>query len=243
MEPMIAKCVTMQTESLHGLSDCLDRKIEREKLVQKHLDLNDSRISDVKKALEDKKTSKDEKQYCELTFAYLTSIADSLNSLISKRTLVKWIPIKISKNKYIKVGIIKNLGHLLINQFFDDAFGVFQQKINKILQKEDIIYVYIIMLLNYHEAISFDRDKGADLCCMYKYFNTPTLPVSVVTDLKDWYKINVKEFFLKQKKDFKVNENCWPSGVSFLKIYVSENTLTHTNFKKIYYITKKNKQI
>ena len=143
------------------------------------------------------------------------------------------------------MGIIKNLGHLLIDQFFDDAFDIFQHKITNILDKKDTIYVYIIMLQNYEEAISFDREKGADVRVEYKYFNTQTLPVSVATDLKNWYKINVKEFFLNQKKDFEheKEDKCWSGGVSFLKVYVRENMFTRKNFKKSYYITEKNKQI
>ena len=135
---------------------------------------------------------------------------------------MKWIPLEIAFQNSIQTGIIKNLKHLDIKLFLEDAFNVFKEIISNIMHKKGGVKVYTVLVAEYQ--IQSDSKSNAE----NKYFNTPATAIFPATNIEEWYSENVIQKLLKDVDEFQDNGSGWAlKSILFLKLHIAKYNPIH----------------
>ena len=109
---------------------------------------------------------------------------------------VKWDDVFSAFERRIRSGVISNLTHMDIISFMKDAQIVFESKITKALK------VYNAIKVNTELAAEYIIHKSDSVDAKVKYFNTQNAPMHKVTDLKQWFDVNVKQAVQREMEEF-----------------------------------------
>ena len=85
----------------------------------------------------------------------------------------------------------------------DDAFTLFQQKVNKAIEELDSIHVDTIFACKF-KVITKDEENDE-----VKYFNTKGNSIFHTTNLKKWYNEFLREPVLRDIVEFETKESGW----------------------------------
>ena len=221
-------CLEIQEEAKKSLEACKTDPA----LLQETLELNKLHFEMVTRMFDDLSKFGPQKQTCAFTYAILKNVQDTLMSFnvqtgqgvstTSSNRSVKWIPLEIAFKKNIQTGMIKNLKHLDIKLFLEDAFNIFQEVINDVIKEHGAIKVYTALVAEYQ--VQSDIKSATE----NKYFNTPATSIFPATILKEWYLNHVSEILLKDVDEFEDNGSGWAlKSILFLKIHVSKYNPFH----------------
>ena len=226
MTTIVDICQQVKLEAASSLQTCK----ENPSLVEEHLNLNKLHLEMVTHLFTNSAVMGPEKQTCEFTYAYLTSIKDSLTSLNVKTgqsanqvlTSVKWIPMEIAFESNIQTGIIKNLRHLDIKSFLEDAYEVFNGVVSDIMREKGAIKVYTVLVAEYNVQTE-NKSKTEN-----KYFNTAAMSIFPTSNVREWYTDSIIESLLKEVEDFEENGSGWSlKSIQFLKVHISKYNPVH----------------
>lgn len=116
---------------------------------------------------------------------------------------VKWEEIASIFQGRVRTGIIINLKHKDVNQFFDDAFYLFKNRVKHVLRKMSMLKV------NTCFCGEFIRKSGDFEIIEKKYFNTKNQIIDAGTDLKQWFEVNVKDDIFNALSEFSESGSGW----------------------------------
>ena len=147
---IIIKCQEIHDEMKKNYDSC--KASNDTEIIQAFLELNDIQIQYIENLSKLALTGLQKlKSY--YTLAHLKSIKDDFEKLIIKvgsgisdnNIKVKWIEVDSAFNDYIKSGMIKNLSHIDIIHFFNDALEMFIEIVTNVLRKNGgIVKVYSV---------------------------------------------------------------------------------------------------
>lgn len=97
---------------------------------------------------------------------------------------MKWGNVTSIFQGRIRTGVIINLKHKDLDQFFSEAFCLFKRRIQKILKTLKLIKLYACLCAEF-------VGKPGDQQEIYenKYFNSKSENIDQYTDLNEWFKI------------------------------------------------------
>lgn len=151
------------------------------------------------------------------TLNHLLSVKESLNSLLnisggSLGPYVKWFDMKEIFDKAIKIGMIKNFGHLNLKEFLNDCREKF---ISKIKQFNDSCKVYTVL------NGDFELVKSDQVIREIKVFNTQTFTIFQSSDLVKLFDENVIDVLRKDVEEFEERESGWTlKSINFLNVHI-----------------------
>ncbi|KAJ8974519.1 hypothetical protein NQ317_000322 [Molorchus minor] len=111
--------------------------------------------------------------------------------------------IKRFKNGRVRTGIIINLKHKDMNQFFNDAFHLFKIRILNAMKKNPMLKV------NSCFCGEFVRKSGETEIIEKKYFNTKNQIIDEGVDLNQWFQTNIKDCIFNALSEFSDSGSGW----------------------------------
>lgn len=126
----------------------------------------------------------------------LGHIGCGLGGRVNRSSRVKWEDINSVFSGRIRSGLIINLKHKDMRQFFDDSFFLFKSRINNILKSQPTIKV------NACFCGEFIKHKINSEEMEFKYFNTKNGSIDISTDLKLWFKEYIVDKILNKLEEF-----------------------------------------
>ncbi|KAJ8962155.1 hypothetical protein NQ318_018112 [Aromia moschata] len=116
---------------------------------------------------------------------------------------VRWEEIVSAFKSRVRTGVIINLKHKDIQQFFNDSFYLFKSRIINAIKKIHMLKV------NTCFCAEFIRKSGDTDIIEKKYFNTKNKVIDEGTDLKNWFEVNVKDCILNDLSEFSESGSGW----------------------------------
>ena len=101
----------------------------------------------------------------------------------------------------LRNGVISNLRHLELRDFLDDAETVFIRLIQRALQSENTLRVFVLLKSDYVKAGDVDPDT--------KTFNTKSADIFASTDLREWFDEYVRVSLLCDVEKFHDRDSGW----------------------------------
>lgn len=176
-----------------------------------------SHIKIIKYLLNNKAKPGAEKSSCFYTLSHLYNVRDTLNSYLSVEggnlnPYVKWIDFEEAFDGNIQVGIIKNVGHIEIDNFLKDSQEVFK---NKILTFQNSIKVYTVFTgIFYVEKLDKILEERKD-------FITKTFTIYKTSNIDDLFEKNIYYFLKKEIEEFELRDSGWSlRSIEFLKVHI-----------------------
>lgn len=193
-------------------------------IIQECLEIIDSKIKLLNFLIQDLTYVGPQKSSGFYTLTRIVSMRDKIQSFIEKQGMgvapqktVKWIEIESAFQKAIRTAIIKNINHIDLSEFFDDAQSVFVEEIKKILQMKSNLKVYT----NFSAIFSMIKD-GKVIRDM-KNFNTKAFPIFHTSNLRELFTEKVSEILLTDVGDFEDRETGWSlESIEFLTIVINK---------------------
>lgn len=147
--------------------------------------------------------------------------SSSSSSSKQKRSLrVRWEELKTAFSKRVRSGIVINIKHIDIIQFFKDAFFLFKRRINLILKQ---MFTLKVICCFCGEFVK----KGLDEEIVeYKYFDTPNEVIDLGTNLEDWFNEYVVDIILAKLSEFQERD----SGYALQKVISLEININKLEF-------------
>lgn len=131
---------------------------------------------------------------------------------------VKWADIISVFQGRVRTGIIINLTHKDINEFFKDAAHVFKNRIRNVLKTLPMIKI------NTCFCGEFIRKSGDDEISEKKYFTTKNHLLDAGTDLLHFFLINVTDEILNALSEFSEMGSGWAlSGIHSLEVNINKH--------------------
>ena len=205
---IIMRCQEIYDEMKRNYESC--KEINDNEIIKAIFDLNNTQI-EVVENLSKLAATGPQKLKCYYTLAHLKSVKIDLEKLINKvgggisndnDIKVKWVEVDSAFNDYIKSGMIKNLAHIDIIQFFNDALQIFIEVINNVLrQNGGMIKVYTVLAATYKLVKNNEEDV--------KYFNTKAVSISASTDLNLYFKEYIETPLIKDMQEFQQKDSGW----------------------------------
>ncbi|KAJ8973246.1 hypothetical protein NQ317_005459 [Molorchus minor] len=116
---------------------------------------------------------------------------------------VKWEDLTSIFQGRVRTGIIINLKHKDINQFFNDAFHLFKIRILNAMKKNPMLKV------NSCFCGEFVRKSGETEIIEKKYFNTKNQIIDEGVDLNQWFQTNIKDCIFNALSEFSDSGSGW----------------------------------
>ncbi|XP_050513837.1 uncharacterized protein LOC126889531 [Diabrotica virgifera virgifera] len=122
---------------------------------------------------------------------------------MNKRNKVKWEEVTSSFASRVRTGIIINLAHKDVMQFFGDCFKLFKIRITNILKKFNVIKC------NTAFCGKFIRKANQGENSEFKYFSTKNEIIDAGTDLTLWFHSNVIDKLMAKLSEFEEKGSGW----------------------------------
>lgn len=116
---------------------------------------------------------------------------------------VIWEEIVSAFNSRVRTGLIINLKHKDLRQFFNDAFYLFRVRITNTIKK------MIMIKVNTCFSAEFIRKSGDTELIEKKYFNTKNKVIDEGVDLRRWFDSNVKDYIINALSEFSESGSGW----------------------------------
>lgn len=116
---------------------------------------------------------------------------------------VKWEDVISIFQGRIRTGVIVNIKHIDVSQFLEDACTLFINRIKNILKKMEMIRVYTCF------CGEFIRKSCDSEIFENKYFNTKSEIIHIGTNLKEWFRIFVKDSIYNSLSEFSESGSGW----------------------------------
>ena len=129
--------------------------------------------------------------------------AGSIKEKRKRSNRVKWEDLASAFNSRIRTGVIINLKHKILNEFFNDAFHLFKIRIRKAIKKAPALKV------NTCFCAEFIRKSGDMEITEKKYFNTKNKVIDAGTDLDQWFEGNVRDDIFNTLSEFSESGSGW----------------------------------
>ncbi|XP_072390323.1 uncharacterized protein [Diabrotica undecimpunctata] len=123
---------------------------------------------------------------------------------ITKHRRVKWEDVNSAFKSRIRTGIIINLGHKDLMQFFGDCFKLFRIRIKNILKKLNMIKCNMTLCGEFIRK----SNQGGDIN-QFKYFNTKNEAIDAGTDLVLWFHTNIVDKLMSKLSEFEETGSGW----------------------------------
>ena len=118
-------------------------------------------------------------------------------------TSVKWDDVFSAFERRIKSGVITNLEHLDIVSFMKNAQAVFKSKIESSLKE------YNALKVNAELAAEYVIQKSDSVRAEVKYFKTENVPIYKITDLKEYFELNIEQVIQREMDEFAERDSGW----------------------------------
>lgn len=151
------------------------------------------------------------------TFNHLISVKESLNLLLNVSggnlgPYVKWITVKEIFDKAIQIGMIKNFGHISVENFLDDCREKF---VSKIRQLNKALKIYTVF------NGEFELVKSDQVIREIKVFNTKSFTVFPSSDLEKLFNDNVIDNLKTDVEEFEERDSGWTlKSINFLNVHI-----------------------
>jgi hypothetical protein len=122
---------------------------------------------------------------------------------VTAKNRVQWRDQHSAFANRMRTGVVINLAHKDLGQFFDDAFIMFRRRINNILKKEEAVKV------NATFCGEFKVVKSDQEILEFKYLNSKYQPIWRDTNIQEWFNTNVKSSILTQLEEFQERDSGW----------------------------------
>jgi len=127
---------------------------------------------------------------------------------------VQYHVVETAFQRRLRTGVISILRHLELSDFLDEAESVFIREIQRALQSENTLRVYVLLKSDYVKAGDQDPDT--------KFFNTKNADIFTSTDLREWFNEHVRVSLLRDMEEFQDRD----SGRTLLNVL---NLTLHIN--------------
>lgn len=117
---------------------------------------------------------------------------------------IKWVNTEEAFDRRLQTGTIINLTHIDINEFLDDAFALFEERIRICLNRYGPLKVYTVLGAKFKKVLN-DGKEDFD----FKTFIATTKEILLSTPLDEWYNNNVKQLTLKMIEEFQGKDSNW----------------------------------
>lgn len=119
---------------------------------------------------------------------------------------VKWIDLKSAFNSRIRSGVILNIKHTNINEYFEDCYFLFQSRIKNILKKDFSLIKVNACFCGEFTKVSIKSniqgDNDEEIITEFKYFNTKNEIIDKSTDLLNWFQVHVIDKIFNSLSEF-----------------------------------------
>ena len=206
----------IRKEAYDALKECYKNPNNKE-LVQIKLNLCDIFLTVIRHMLKNECTNGPQKVSSFYTLNHLSSIKESLFTLINVtggtvNPFVKWLDLEEVFNGCIKVGMIKNFGFLDIDDFLTASRDIFCEKVNEV-HKTVKVYVKLDALFSLTKVDRIIEDN--------KSFISNVFPIFRYSDVTSLYNEKVLEILKKTIEEFQETDSGWTlKKINFLTVHI-----------------------
>ena len=121
----------------------------------------------------------------------------------NRSSRVRWEEIISAFKSRVRTGVIINLKHKDLGQFFNDSFFLFKSRVRNFLKQNPMLKV------NTCFCAEFIRKSGEIEIIEKKYFNTKNVIIDKGVNLKQWFEVNVKDYIFNALSEFSESGSGW----------------------------------
>lgn len=162
------------------------------------------------------------------TISHLKNIKIQINSLNTPKSggqyknkrsnRVRWEDLQTAFQSRIRTGVIINLHHKVLGDYFDDCFHLLKIRIMNILKKFLIIKINVIFCGEFIKKSINDDDVFE-----FKYFQTQYNVNDMSTDLRSWFKNFIYEYIMMKLEEFQERGSGWAlSSIKSLEVNINK---------------------